>query len=99
MVEKARGFFGSGAKGRIGMDEIPSLARRDFEPVLPVDDRCGDFARRMGGVGLHALGRQVPAGHALEDLAALVVVAHGANHQRIGAKPSQMPRDVEGRAA
>jgi hypothetical protein len=53
----------------------------------------------MHGVGLYAVGHEIPARHALEDFAAFVVLADCAQHERVRAKAPKVPRHVEGSAS
>ena len=99
MVDEAGRLLRRGPNGVVAVDEVPRLGRRDLEVVLAADDRCGDSSRRMGGVGLHTVGHQIPAGHPLEDLATVGVFSHRTDHQGIRPEAPQMPSDIERRAA
>jgi len=97
--DKPGGFVGRCLKRRTGMDEVPGLPFGDLEVILSVDDASGDAACGVRFVGLDAVGHEIPAGHPLQHFTALGVVAHRANHEGVGIEPSQMPRNIERRAA
>jgi len=87
VIDEPRRLFRCGANGMVGVDEVPRLPRGDFKAVFTIDDGRGDSARRMCCVRLHAVRRQIPTGHPLEDLAAFGVLANSGNHQRIRPEP------------
>ena len=76
-------------------DEIPRLVRRNLEAILPVDKGGRHTAGRVSGVRLYAVGHEIPARHALEDLSAFVVLADCAQDERVRAKAPEVPRHVE----
>ena len=99
VVEESGLLLGRRRDRAFGVDEVPCLIWSDLVLVFPADDPGGDPAGRAGIFDLDALRHQIPAGHSVEDLTTFGIVSDGADHQRAGPEPPEVPGHVERRTS